>query len=217
MPTERFLRLSEKKKQAIREAAKKEFSRVPYEKVSINQIIQNADISRGSFYTYFKDKEDVVRWLFEDSCKEVEEFCRGCLEESHGDVFAMLEKLFEYFVSAIQKTDEMLEMTRNILSNQENLKIFGLEGMPDPNTIGVEGTPGRWIYDKIDKNLLYKEGIEAFLPVLTMGASVLLLQVKQYYEYPQCRDAIRSRFYIGIELLRRGAYKHHTSEEDAGI
>jgi len=205
------------KKDIVIMTARELFTKYGYKKVSMDEVAKESGVTKKTIYTYFKDKEDVVRWLFEDSCKEVEEFCRVCLEESHGDVFAMLEKLFEYFVSAIQKTDEMLEMTRNILSNQENLKIFGLEGMPDPNTIGVEGTPGRWIYDKIDKNLLYKGGIEAFLPVLTMGASVLLLQVKQYYEYPQCRDAIRSRFYTGIELLRRGAYKHHTSEEDAGI
>ncbi|MEW4411010.1 hypothetical protein [Clostridium sp. AN503] len=49
MPTERFYRLPEAKKQLIREAAIKEFSRVPYERASINQIIHNADISRAAF------------------------------------------------------------------------------------------------------------------------------------------------------------------------
>ena len=36
MPTERFWRLPEAKRQMIREAALQEFARVPYEKVSIN-------------------------------------------------------------------------------------------------------------------------------------------------------------------------------------
>lgn len=205
MPTERFFRLSENKKRAIREAAKKEFSRVPYEKVSINQIIQNADISRGSFYTYFEDKEDVVRWLFQDHCAAVMEFCRVQLE-SHGDAITLLENLFEYLAGAIRETNEMLEMTRNILSNHENLKIFGLDEMPNPRDIRTEGGAGRWVYDRIDKTLLYKEGIGNFLPVLTMGASVLLLQIKQYYEYPDYREETRAGFYTAMELLRRGAY-----------
>ena len=205
MPTERFFRLSENKKRAIREAAKKEFSRVPYEKVSINQIIQNADISRGSFYTYFEDKEDVVRWLFQDHCAAVMEFCRAQLE-SHGDAIALLENLFDYLAGAVRETNEMLEMTRNIFSNHENLKIFGLDEMPSPRDIGTEGGAGRWVYDRIDKTLLYKEGIENFLPVLTMGASVLLLQLKQYYEYPDYREEVRAGFYTAMELLRRGAY-----------
>ena len=207
MPTERFLRLSENKKQVIREAAKKELSRVPYEKVSINQIIQNADISRGSFYTYFEDKEDVVRWIFEDSCSEVHNFCQKKLEEGKGDLFFVLEHMFEYFAGAIDQEDDMLEITRNLLSNQENLKIFGLEGMPDPARAGGAGSPGRWVYDRIDKTLLYKEDFEDFLPLLTMGASVLLLQIKQYYEYPMFRQEARNGFYRGMALLRRGAYR----------
>ena len=71
MPTERFYRLPEAKKQVIRQAAIKEFARVPFEKASINQIIQNADISRGSFYTYFEDKQDVVRYIFEDNARQM--------------------------------------------------------------------------------------------------------------------------------------------------
>ena len=75
MPTERFYRLPEAKKQVIRQAAIKEFARVPFEKASINQIIQNADISRGSFYTYFEDKQDVVRYIFEDNARQMQECC----------------------------------------------------------------------------------------------------------------------------------------------
>ena len=46
MPTERFYKLPEEKKKAIRDAAMEECIRVPFEKVSINKIIQNAGISR---------------------------------------------------------------------------------------------------------------------------------------------------------------------------
>ena len=51
MPSERFWRLPEEKRQLIFEKAMDEFVRVPFEKASINQIIQKAGISRGSFYT----------------------------------------------------------------------------------------------------------------------------------------------------------------------
>ena len=67
------LKLKEEKKQAILEAAVHEFSRVPYSSASINQIIKEADISRGSFYTYFEDKDDLMRYMlrgFRDNCQE---------------------------------------------------------------------------------------------------------------------------------------------------
>lgn len=57
MSTERFEKLSKDKRQRILDAAREEFSRVSYEEASINQIIKNAGISRGSFYTYFEDKK----------------------------------------------------------------------------------------------------------------------------------------------------------------
>lgn len=52
MPTERFKRLPEEKIEAIRRAGIQEFTRTSPESASINRIIQEADISRGSFYTY---------------------------------------------------------------------------------------------------------------------------------------------------------------------
>ena len=62
MPKETFLKLPEEKKQKIIKAAKKEFERVPIEEVSIKNIVENAEIARGSFYQYFESKEDLLRF-----------------------------------------------------------------------------------------------------------------------------------------------------------
>ena len=74
MPTQRFLNLKESKKNAILEAAANEFARVPYSAASINQIIKEAEISRGSFYTYFEDKDDLMRYMlrgFRDTLRKL--------------------------------------------------------------------------------------------------------------------------------------------------
>ena len=70
MPTERFKRLPEEKIEAIRRAGIQEFTRTSPESASINRIIQEADISRGSFYTYFESKYDLLRWLISDRVRE---------------------------------------------------------------------------------------------------------------------------------------------------
>jgi len=72
MPTHRFLHLPDTKRERIKRAAIHEFSKFSFSDVSINQIIKEADISRGSFYTYFEDKEDLLDYLlcdFQESCK----------------------------------------------------------------------------------------------------------------------------------------------------
>ena len=64
MPKETFLKLPEEKKNKIIKAAKKEFERVPLEQASIKNIVEDAEISRGSFYQYFESKEDLLRVYF---------------------------------------------------------------------------------------------------------------------------------------------------------
>ena len=50
MPKQTFLNLPKDKKQKILEAAKNEFSRVSVTEASINNIVTEANIARGSFY-----------------------------------------------------------------------------------------------------------------------------------------------------------------------
>ena len=66
MPSGTFFRLPEEKRRRLTEAAWNEFTRVKYSDTSINRIIQEAGIPRGSFYQYFEDKQDVLRFLLED-------------------------------------------------------------------------------------------------------------------------------------------------------
>ena len=91
MPTERFYKLPEEKKKAIRDAAMEECIRVPFEKVSINKIIQNAGISRGSFYTYFEDKRDLVRYIFSDTADKLKFFWTKSVVTHGGDLWIASE------------------------------------------------------------------------------------------------------------------------------
>ena len=54
-----FENLPEEKKNRILRAARAEFLRYPYEKTSINRILAEAEVPKGSFYQYFDDKADL--------------------------------------------------------------------------------------------------------------------------------------------------------------
>lgn len=59
MPTSTYYNLSEEKKTRIMEASLDEFAAHRFSDASINRIVKAAGIPRGSFYQYFKDKEDL--------------------------------------------------------------------------------------------------------------------------------------------------------------
>lgn len=57
---ETFYNLPTEKQERIINAASQEFISCPYEKTSINRIIEQAKIPKGSFYQYFDSKEDLL-------------------------------------------------------------------------------------------------------------------------------------------------------------
>ena len=63
MPTTTFFNLPPPKREKLLQAAVAEFARKPYGEVSVNRIIQGAEIPRGSFYQYFADKTDLFRYV----------------------------------------------------------------------------------------------------------------------------------------------------------
>ncbi|MEY8337784.1 TetR/AcrR family transcriptional regulator [Lachnospiraceae bacterium 62-35] len=93
MPTQRFYNLKEEKRMIIKQAAMEECARVPYAEISINKIIKAADISRGSFYTYFEDKDDMIKYLLDDFRIACMNFFYGEIEREGGDLITALEKM----------------------------------------------------------------------------------------------------------------------------
>lgn len=70
MPKTTFFNLSDEKKDRIFDAALREFSVRTFSQASLNQIIKNAGIPKGSFYQYFDNKEDLYLYLMEAASKE---------------------------------------------------------------------------------------------------------------------------------------------------
>jgi len=63
MPKQTFLNLPEEKRDVIINVAIDEFVEYGLENASTNRIVANSGISKGSFYQYFEDKQDVFMYL----------------------------------------------------------------------------------------------------------------------------------------------------------
>lgn len=77
MPKQTFLNLPEEKRSTIVNAAIDEFAEYGFEASSINRIVANSGISKGSFYQYFEDKMDVFKYLIDVIAKEKTEYYKG--------------------------------------------------------------------------------------------------------------------------------------------
>ena len=74
-----------------------EFSGQLYVNSSINQIIKQADISRGSFYQYFEDKDDLYFYMIGTMVKNTAyRYLQEVISTKPGDIFSVYQAMFVY-------------------------------------------------------------------------------------------------------------------------
>ncbi len=100
MPKDTFYNLSEEKKKRIFDAAVKEFSTRRFSDTSINQIVKNAGIPKGSFYQYFADKEDIYLYVTEEISKDIHEILGNRAFNPNAN----------FFETIIQRAEETLKV-----------------------------------------------------------------------------------------------------------
>lgn len=93
MPSERYFKLSDDKQQRIIEASMDEFIESGMHDASINKIIKEADISRGSFYTYFIDKTDLFEYIFGMLKMSATKLILDEVDRQGGDIFKAAREL----------------------------------------------------------------------------------------------------------------------------
>lgn len=199
MPSERFYRLSEEKQSLIWKASMKEFASEPYEKVSINKIIRNAGISRGSFYTYFEDKRDLLSFLLGDTERQWRESCLACLEKKDGDVFAALEAMMEYGMEFC-KNNDLFRLHKNLIIYPEAMISECMCG-----DIKLKQTAGREFLTKVDRSCLRDKTDEGILLLMKQGIISMMAGFVEYYNNPEREEMIRAEYKKALSVLRYGA------------
>ena len=96
MPTSTFFNLRPEKQERLLTAAAREFAAQPFHEASINSMIRAAGIPRGSFYMYFRDKEELFQYLVRES---TEPLLLAFRTRSGGDLFNAIPGLCEYLRS----------------------------------------------------------------------------------------------------------------------
>jgi len=87
MPKQTYYNLDKDKKDRLLEACFEEFSQYTFTDASINRIIKSANISRGSFYQYFDDKEDCYMEILGMIAQEKYELFKDVVNDESHSVF----------------------------------------------------------------------------------------------------------------------------------
>jgi AcrR family transcriptional regulator len=95
---ERKAREKQELKQQILDAARELFVREGYESVSMRKIADRIEYSPASIYTYFKDKDDILDCLCEETFAHLHTHKLAALQEMKGDPLDLLKKGMETYI-----------------------------------------------------------------------------------------------------------------------
>lgn len=170
MPKETFYRLPDEKRERIMAAAEREFLENSFEAASINRIIKEAAIPRGSFYQYFEDKKDIFLYIVSTHKNEAFGFVESFIKDSDGDVFSFMIKAIDFMISA--ECSEKVEGMKRIFSQPWVFDMIVSDTMKGKQE--EANTPKGIMFKYIDKNQLNVENDDELIALINIFASISL-------------------------------------------
>lgn len=200
-----FINLPDEKKKRLIDAAKKEFSRTTYNDASINKIIKDAEISRGSFYTYFDNKADLARCLLYEYAKAMTDQITSCLEKNDGDIFTLFSELFESTIEYTELKDDMalfhsLFKTMQTSGDFENQMIFNPEEKNKHEEL---------IINKVNKSLLNIQADSELKELVDLLFMITKQSIAKALSEEFTKEQARKSFLYKMEILKNGILRQN--------
>ena len=200
MPSSRFFKLPDEKRSKILRAVHSELAEFPVDELSINRIIHSAGISRGSFYQYFKDKDDLLEYVFSDFRQVMTREIKASIERNQGDMFEVGMDILKKIVA--------------MGSREENRRIFvnvflyvkvaqsSLERVIADEEALVNG-----FVRYIDRSRLKFTSDEEVRELMKLGLALFKDSVCRCFADIDNAPAIMETFRKRIEIIKYGAWK----------
>lgn len=206
MPSERFLKLDRDKQERIRKAAINEFFRSEFDEVSINRIVKEAGISRGSFYTYFDDKLDLLRFLIHGIGEKLLTEVIHLLDEGNGDIFYMVDRLYDEILFWNRERPDF-KILRNLCQNMELVARVLQTGENESSVYASDRfrKMSESLYAHTDHERI-RVAREDFVPFTEMILTPLIRDSMHSCVRPECTDTVRHALNVQMKYLKKGVY-----------
>ncbi|WP_226647295.1 TetR/AcrR family transcriptional regulator [Mesobacillus subterraneus] len=203
MPKQTFFNLSESKRKKLIESAEIEFARAPFFEASIANIIKTAGVSRGSFYQYFEDKEDLYFYLLEDKVKKAKFYFSGLLEKHQGDLIEALIELQSYFLHALSDEEEKLFLKNALLYTTHRVES-SFTSIWDTQ---LDNEEFKKVGELINREYLNPTAEKELLHIFKMVSALAFNNLIEKTVKGLSDDEAMESFKLSMRLLKQGIYK----------
>jgi TetR/AcrR family transcriptional regulator len=200
----KFKNLKIEKQARIINAAMKEFVNSGYDKASTNEIVKEAQISKGSLFNYFKNKKDLYLFLIEYSMNIIEEIYEK-IDMKERDLFKKIHQVGMVKLNIQKKSPLVFDFLKS-LGNENGPEVkFDIDRIK--GSIMDDGL--KKIYQNIDWSK-FREGVDPEKAVHILNWTMVgfaELQMAKIDSFDQVGLEIFNEWNSYSEILRRCFYK----------
>lgn len=199
MPKQRYYNLSYEKKQRIIKSTINEMCRVPMNEMSINRIIQDANISRGSFYQYFDDKYDLIREVISGYKNNMLEKIIKFLTYKNRDIFELYIYMFK---SAIMFTEK--EKNEKLINNFFNSFKNDIEIFYKITSIEERDKIINTVIDLVDTSNYRYSSKEDLLNLMEIISAIMCKTYIKITQQPNNKNLLFESFEHQLTMIQNG-------------
>ena len=202
MPTNTFFNLPAEKKHKILKAANKEFARVPLEQASIKNIVEDAEIARGSFYQYFENKQDLFEYIMTSKTGDMEKNLIEMIEQENGNIINIFINIYDHLIEVgkIRRNNKLFRQIFENIKTSDNLMLTRKEEKKKKLEKILQD-----LYSK-NKDILNIKNEEEFKLVIEILSAITRRRIVASLKYKNSAEA-REDFLKEIEYIKRGILK----------
>lgn len=118
LPKETFYNLPEEKIKRIEKAAIQEFKEYSFDVSSINRIVEDSGISKGSFYQYFEDKKDLYKHIMNYIIERKLDYMSPVMRNPFNyDFFTLIREMYKSGLNFARENPELLQIGNKLISD----------------------------------------------------------------------------------------------------
>ncbi|MCX7738565.1 MAG: TetR/AcrR family transcriptional regulator [Hydrogenothermaceae bacterium] len=186
--------MSKYTKERLIETAKELFSQKGYHETRVSDIVKKADVAQGTFYFYFKSKEDLflnlIRKLHQELLEKLSKYTtpEGSIEETIDNLIVdFLSEVYKnkeiaqiFFGQLLGINEEFRELYIQKISDIQNILHRVLNNYLDPDTSQLLSTMILGFLRQLFFNCLINKNfnLEHMIKRAKMGVSIILRSVE---------------------------------------
>lgn len=102
-------------KKTLAAALKRAMGRKPFGKITVSELIQDADVNRKTFYYHFTDIYDLLRWTLEEEAVNV---------VKHFDLESGYESAIRFILDYVEENDHLVNCAVDALGREGLKRLF---------------------------------------------------------------------------------------------